>query len=401
MKHALKFSFVLTITAIAQSNKPKDESRFLLTSRKFSLGIAESDIIVSSRSLNVIAVKANSKNESIVSNNAHAAGRCGGYEKIFEDETSSLNALNQTNAAQILIKDLEKNSAKSFQVKQVSSKTLLSAFNQSKAVNAQNIGENIRWYSSFHTRFHGSPEANTPVGELKNKLSKMIESISHATIQEVSHQSTPQKSLQVLLKGTDSNLPAVVLGGHLDSISGWGFGNSHAPGADDNASGVGALMEALRVLSTSERAAHDIYIFFYAGEEAGLLGSAEIAKQFKRNGKLVRGVLQLDMTMFPGDGAFVISSMTDFTHPNLRLWLKDFNNQGLGATIIEDECGYGCSDHASWHRQGFAALMPFESTFDNMNPDIHTARDVVSSRSNFDHAALFSKIAVGFALSAP
>jgi len=194
----------------------------------------------------------------------------------------------------------------------------------------------------------------------------------------------------------------VVLGGHLDSINGWGWGDPQAPGADDNASGVGALLEAVRILAgASAQLTHDVVVYLYAGEEAGLLGSAEIAQQNKSQKVNVRGVLQLDMTMFPGDGPAVIASMTDFTDPRLRQWLKDFNANVLNAKVIEDECGYGCSDHASWHRQGYASLMPFESSFGAMNQNIHTSRDVVDARSNFDHAALFAKIAVGFALSAP
>ena len=66
--------------------------------------------------------------------------------------------------------------------------------------------------------------------------------------------------------------------------------------------------------------------------------------------------------------------------------------------ILDDKCGYGCSDHASWHRKGFPALMPSEAMFDDMFPDLHTSKDVINSMSSFRHSAVFSKIAVAFAM---
>ena len=66
----------------------------------------------------------------------------------------------------------------------------------------------------------------------------------------------------------------------------------------------------------------------------------------------------------------------------------------LPARLIADHCGYACSDHASWYRQGYPTLMPFESDTEHMNGQIHTEGDVVSSRTSFSHALAFAKIAV-------
>ena len=48
--------------------------------------------------------------------------------------------------------------------------------------------------------------------------------------------------------GTNSSLPAVIFGAHLDSIA--SGVNGRAPGADDDGSGSVTLLEALRALGS-------------------------------------------------------------------------------------------------------------------------------------------------------
>jgi len=229
---------------------------------------------------------------------------------------------------------------------------------------------------------------------------------------------TKQKSVMVDIKGTVNPNEIVVLGGHLDSTvggSGGGGGGvdiceiipslcfnsvaaARSPGADDNASGSANLIETFRILLTKAAPERSIQIFWYAAEEEGLVGSANIAKKYKAKNADVVGVLQLDMTLFAGSGEFVLGSMTDFTNAWLRDYLVEINDLYIGGKIKKSKCGYGCSDHASWHRQGFPAIMPFEAAFDDMNGEIHTKNDVISDKSNFEHSAMFTKIAVVMAM---
>lgn len=357
-------------------------------------GVPKAEILATDPIHQTAVIRSSAASEAIISKNAHAAGRCGGYEKIQNADASLTSAGLLGSLAALKLRQLQ------------TCAPALDLIQKTKAavdqVSAANIENSVRWYSSFRTRYHASSTANEPVLALQARLQTIVAGKPNVRVETIAHQSTAQKSIRVWIGSGHPQAPAVVLGGHLDSINGWGWGDPSAPGADDNASGVGALLEAVRVLvSQPTRPAHDIIVYWYAGEEAGLLGSAEIARDAKKAGTAIRGILQLDMTMFAGDGPMVIASMTDFTDPRLRNWLKDFNGSVLNATIVDDQCGYGCSDHASWYRQGYATLMPFEATFDRMNRNIHTARDVVDASSNFEHAAAFAKIAVGFALSAP
>lgn len=105
------------------------------------------------------------------------------------------------------------------------------------------------------------------------------------------------------LKGTDPNDKRIFLiGGHLDSrVTDVMNRTSAAPGANDDGSGVSAVIESARILSKSSFPASIIFVAF-SGEEQSLLGSKQLAEKIKReNGKL-EAVLNNDMIGNPKAG---------------------------------------------------------------------------------------------------
>jgi leucyl aminopeptidase len=334
---------------------------------------------------------------------SHLLGKCAG----FEDLTSELRArdlrdLYSVSGSKILAPLSAHRRADDLYrvgpfrtVSIVKNPAIESALNE---VDTDRIQAQVVWLSSFKTRDNRSPEANTPVLAMQKVLSDMLKGSSIPyKIDLIDHTSTHQKSIRVHLEGKTHPEEIVVLGGHFDSINHtWGGGD--APGADDNASGSADLAEALRVVMTKGQPQRSVEFFWYAGEESGLLGSAEIARQYKDEHKNVVAVMQLDMTLFPGAGELVLGNMTDFTSAWMHDYFKAVNDIYLHARIVDDQCGYGCSDHASWYRQGFPTLMPFEATMKTMNHNIHTSKDVISPTSNFKHATVFAKLAVILAM---
>jgi len=104
-------------------------------------------------------------------------------------------------------------------------------------------------------------------------------------------------SVIATFKGTDATAPRTILGAHLDSINGSNPTSGKAPGADDDGSGVVNLMEAFRALATSGfKPVSTVEFHFYAGEEAGLLGSNAIATAYKNARTQVKAYMNLDMT---------------------------------------------------------------------------------------------------------
>ncbi len=82
---------------------------------------------------------------------------------------------------------------------------------------------------------------------------------------------------------------------HYDSTS-ENPGNA-APGADDNASGTAAVLEAARILS-QYRFKHTLRFVTFAAEEQDLIGSCCYAAEARSAGTNIGGVINHDMVAF-------------------------------------------------------------------------------------------------------
>ena len=94
-----------------------------------------------------------------------------------------------------------------------------------------------------------------------------------------------------------------------------------------------------------------IEFHFYAGEEGGLLGSADVFKSYSTAGKTVLAVVAQDMTGYSPSGKD--SVYTDYSDSGLVAYVRKVVTQYTGLTYTTDKCGYGCSDHASAYAYGF------------------------------------------------
>ena len=67
-----------------------------------------------------------------------------------------------------------------------------------------------------------------------------------------------------------------------------------SPGADDAGSGTVTLLEAFRILSAAGfRPRHPLEFHWYALEEVGLVGSAELASRYRDEGREVYGMMEV------------------------------------------------------------------------------------------------------------
>jgi leucyl aminopeptidase len=357
-------------------------------------------ILESDESLNLgLAVLDPKAQEKLLDYN-HARGKCGGFEAL-----PTLNSDLSLSSSKPQLAQLTKSiKLQNFRNEQYLTRPFRAANLEFDPVIAEalteiqpnNLRDTVDWLSKFPTRFNRAPNPNVPVEGLVVRLQRMTAfSKWPIAIERIKHKSTPQDSVRLRIIGTERPEEILVLGGHFDSIAKW---SETAPGADDNASGSANLIESLRVLLTKNQPKRTIDFFWYAGEESGLLGSAEIAESYSRDGQNVIGVLQLDMTLHPGEGPMVIGNVEDYTSAWLRDYFKSMNDTYLNVKLVPDVCGYACSDHASWYRRGFPTLLPFEATTSTMNRLIHTPKDLINNNSNFDHSAVFSKVALIFAM---
>lgn len=99
-----------------------------------------------------------------------------------------------------------------------------------------------------------------------------------------------------LLKGTDPNDKRIfVISAHLDSrVTDVMNTTADAPGANDDASGVAAVIECARILSQSSYPASILFVAF-SGEEQGLLGGNYLAEKAKQEGWQIEALLNNDI----------------------------------------------------------------------------------------------------------
>lgn len=99
-----------------------------------------------------------------------------------------------------------------------------------------------------------------------------------------------------IIHGTDPNDKRLfMMSGHLDSrVSDVMNSKDDAPGANDDGSGVAALIESARILSKSKFPASIVLVAF-SGEEQGLLGSKMLAEKAANEGWQLEALLNNDM----------------------------------------------------------------------------------------------------------
>lgn len=160
--------------------------------------------------------------------------------------------------------------------------------------------------------------------------------------------------------------------------------------ADDNATGVAAVLEIARILSTQCLDKTIVYAL-WDEEEIGLLGANFYAQQAAdtSNGNTranILGVINMDMIGFdgdapgtPGDNQFDI----DVRPIANSLEIKDdllavLNSYTFDLSAIVVNPGTTASDHSRFWNQGYAAVLVGESWETNdQTPNYHTAYDRV------------------------
>jgi Zn-dependent M28 family amino/carboxypeptidase len=197
-----------------------------------------------------------------------------------------------------------------------------------------------------------------------------------------------------------NDLPLLVVGAHYDSVTG-------SPGADDNASGVVALL-ALADHVHDERKTMDkwtcrLQLAAYDLEEYGILGSWVHARELRAAGQALRGMIALEMLaytahrpgsqrlpphlagLYPDTGDFIglcgneasrdfIQRIETGMRSILGLPVESLLVPGNGEAIAEVRL----SDHSSFWDAGYPALMITDTSFFR-NPHYHQATDTVET----------------------
>jgi hypothetical protein len=177
-------------------------------------------------------------------------------------------------------------------------------------------------------------------------------------------------------RGTVEPGEIVIICGHYDSYS--NAAATLAPGADDNASGTAAVMEAARLLAPH---AFDFTVRFiaFSAEEWGLYGSAYHASRALSSGERIVAVINLDMIAYadasPEDLELIVNADSGWLADRLRRAASTYTSQAT-RKIVNASLTY--SDHSPFWDRGYAAVLAIEDEPLN-NPCYHRTSDTVET----------------------
>lgn len=314
--------------------------------------------------------------------------KCGGFFQ-FETEAELKEFVSD-------IKENQKKAPKDFWLfKKIDTQTVNPDVSRAvEEVEETNIRSTIEKLSSYKTRYYTHDSGVESAKWIASKWQELTKGRDDAEVSLYNHKNWPQPS--VVLKIAGQSNEALVLGGHLDSIT----RGISAPGADDNASGIATLTEIIRVITEQGyRPQKTLFFMGYAAEEVGLRGSSEIARKMVKEGEYdFKAAIQFDMTNFKGSRK-AMYLINDYTSKNFTQYLGTLIDRYVKVEWGYTECGYPCSDHASWDAQGVPAAFPFEADFNQYNRKIHTPYDTIEqSGGTAGHAVNFAKLGVAAVL---
>ena len=222
----------------------------------------------------------------------------------------------------------------------------------------------------------------------------------------------------------------VLVTAHLDSTAAYGErpydpARDAAPGADDDASGIAAVLaiaSALKKVWSARRPTRTLRFVLFNAEEQGLVGSKAYARDQAALSAPIVGVFQMDMVGYRGGneapprpfevhvGYGPSSEVTERSYALARRLAKTtpLVSPGLSAPQIyrTRDPAAGRSDHASFQERGYAACTVSEDFFagpasesppEQPNPNYHKPGDRVV---HLDYAADIARVVAAAALLA-
>jgi hypothetical protein len=207
------------------------------------------------------------------------------------------------------------------------------------------------------------------------------------------------KNIIGTLPGKVDPSQVVVICAHYDSYSGQPL--TLAPGADDNASGSAAVMEAARIFKDHS---FDFSVKFicFSAEELGLYGSKDYAQKARLGGEDIIAVINLDMIAYTN---ILPEDLDIIGNPNSEWLVNRFSSTAKTYTLLDIfkivNPSFVWSDHASFWNSGYSAICGIEDA-DVTNPYYHTYRDTIDTLNlDFATEAVKASLATAAELAQP
>jgi hypothetical protein len=220
---------------------------------------------------------------------------------------------------------------------------------------------------------------------------------------EVEHERARTSNVAGLLRGSDPAVAGecVVVGAHHDHLGLGGdaslapsrIGEVH-PGADDDASGVAAVLAVARAFAAEGPPRRTVMFVAFAGEELGLLGSAHLVRSPPAACPVekMQLMVNLDMVGRLRDRKLYVAGAD--TARGLREVVRSLADRAprLPLHVVFSGDGYGPSDHTSFHARGVPVLFLFTGAHADYHRPSDTA-DKVDAAGLAEVARLARRVA--------
>ena len=241
------------------------------------------------------------------------------------------------------------------------------------------------------------------VEELEKKLNDLRKPVSFSTKVSASGHSdviqttVPTRNVVMVLPGSDPILKNeyVIIGAHFDHLGMGGVGSgSRVPdtvavhyGADDNASGVGMMLElAEKLAAHPESHRRSIVVAAFSGEEIGTFGSKKFVENPDFDLKKVDAMVNLDMVGRLTDSTKLQIGGVGTAEPFRKIIYESCDTTKLKLALSDE--GYGPSDHAIFYGKDVPVL--FLSSGAHL--DYHTPADTWN-KINYDGMVKIADVA--------
>lgn len=213
--------------------------------------------------------------------------------------------------------------------------------------------------------------------------------------------SSTGKNLFGMIEGSHPN-ELVIVGAHYDAV-----GSVFSPGADDNGSGVAAVLECARICQQLPMRP-TVMFALWDEEETGSIGSAAYVRQrLMPSGNTFLGYLNLDMIGWDGnnDGIAQVHTRTIGQSNRWAGVALDVNtNYSIGLQLQPILQGYGATDVASFWDNQYTAIGIVEDYDNDRSPHQHSPNDTAGSL-NLPYLRKTTQLTLGtlltFSLAAP
>lgn len=222
---------------------------------------------------------------------------------------------------------------------------------------------------SIESRLYNNPGNENTFGYCRQLLSSWGYTIEQQKF------STYGKNLFAIKTGTLFPERVCIIGAHYDDIP----TGSIAPGADDNASGVAAVLEIARIISTS-KFPNTIVFALWDEEELGLIGSSAYTEG-TMHGESLLGYINLDMIGWDGNNdhkseLHVRPIGNSLSLASIVLMAQKDYNIDLEIEVVNP--GSVNTDHYSFWKEQLTAIGINEEYSGDFNPYYHSSSDIFS-----------------------